>query len=180
MPALADELRVTINQPAGIAPLEFRLKGPDVRSFWQRWNRLPESSNMVALGDGRNYAGLLIRVPGSERQIRLFGGTGSDGEKARADELRVLERWVLAKAPPPLGPALVAELDQQVQLQAAASGTAAPPRPRKAQEIILACRDRARRNHDVRVRCLEEALRDNTDHKAYADALEEAATGLLP
>lgn len=180
LPALADELRVTINVPAGQTPLEYRLEGADVRSFWQRWSRLPETEAMVPLSAGGDYAGLLIRVPNSEKQVRLFSGVGSGGDVSRADDLRMLERWVLAKAPPPLGPVLLTALDQQVQQQAAATGTAPPQKPRSGMQLIMSCRARANRNHTLRARCLEEALKEQSDAKAYADALEKVATGLLP
>jgi|GEM_PF-1090880 len=180
--AYAEGLQVTLLMAAGSTPLQFSLSDDDTRTFLQRWGRLPRSDRMVPLSADNNYSGLLLRRQDtdSNQDIRLFNNVGIQGEVARSDDLRMLERWVLTKAPPPLGPALVAALDSDVGAQAANEGRAAPAKPANSQQVILDCRTRARRNTQLHILCLEEALKQNADSRDYIRALENSVNQLLP
>lgn len=180
--AYAEGLQVTLLMAAGNTPLQFSLSDDDTRTFLQRWGRLPRSDRMVPLSADNNYSGLLLRRQDtdSNQDIRLFNNVGIQGEVARSDDLRMLERWVLTKAPPPLGPALVAALDSDVNTQAASEGRAAPAKPASSQQIILDCRTRARRNSQLHILCLEEALKQNADSADYIRMLENSVNQLLP
>ena len=180
--AYAEGLQVTLLMAAGNTPLQFSLSDEDTRTFLQRWGRLPRSDRMVPLSADNNYSGLLLRRQDtdSNQDIRLFNNVGIQGEVARSDDLRMLERWVLTKAPPPLGPALVAALDSDVNTQASSEGRAAPAKPASSQQVILDCRTRARRNTQLHILCLEEALKQNADSADYIRMLENSVNQLLP
>lgn len=171
LPAYADELRVIIVVPAGSTQLEYRLNENDSRSFWQRWSKLPRSEQMVPLSSGGNYAGLNIRS--QNKQVRLFNGIGTYDIESRTDNLRILERWVLSKAPPPYGPALLAELDRAID-NMAIEQKVTNPKPDELNTILLKCNARGTKNQELRARCLEDALHERVDWHGYANLLEQA------
>lgn len=175
LPALAGELRVTIVVAAGDTPIEYRLTEADSRLFWRKLNQLPQTENMVPLANtSSNYNGLMVRDTDKNREIRINSGIVRQNEKSRTDDFRMLERWLLTLAPPPLGPALVAALDSEVGETAEKQG-AVIRQKMTAQQIVLECRARGKNNQRLRAQCLEEYLKTYLDMKDYADALERIA-----
>lgn len=176
--AMADDLRVTLNLGVGRDQVIFNLSTADSREFLSRWGRLPKSETMLPLNGNYNYSGVVLRDSNRNLEIRLFSGFGRSNDEGRSDEFRQLERFVLERAPLPLGPALVHALDEDVAQKAGESGV--PPRTHdKGVDIVKGCQSRARNNHRLRAICLEERIRQNIDLKDYADALERYAQDRL-
>jgi hypothetical protein len=172
-----ETLRVSLIFGPGEMQTEYKLEGPEVRQFWQRWSDLPPTSNMVPLGTPSGYRGLRIR--GESKEIRLFNGVGAEEERARLDGQRALERWVLTKAPAPLGPALVAKLDELVDVPGGGAHVTSGPEA-LAGTIIGQCRSRARFNSQLRARCLVEGLLEHREPDALVPALENALKATEP
>jgi hypothetical protein len=170
MPAQAEQVRVSIIIPGGNSPLEYSLSEADSKSFWQRWQKLEPTTQMVPLANGSSYAGLRIRA--ADKDVRLYNGVGTYQIESRSDNLRMLERWVLSKAPPPFGPSLLAALDRDVESLAASQKTA-NPKPIDINTLLLRCNSRGSKNQELRARCLEEALHERLTWREYANSLEK-------
>ena len=180
-PAWAEGLRVTLILNNGMEPVRYTLSDAQTRTFWEKWRQLPPGEKMPPLAPNDSYAGLSLYDDARGNEIRLFKGAGRSDDSNRSDDYRQLERWVLTLAPPPLGPALVAALDEQVS--DTPQGRIVTQSTTKTQDggrMIEACRKRAPRNLHQRALCLQEALNDQLDPAAYARGLEELALRLLP
>lgn len=167
-----EALDVTLVFGPNETPVAFTLAPNEARQFWLRWKELPATDRLVPVAsENGGYRGLRIRTSATE-EVRLYDGVGSLEREARADAYRTLERWVLEKAPPPLGPQLVAALDEQVG--AAAPERAAPLTEKKAGAMIAACRKRAERSPRLRAMCLSEKLLESREPDVAVKALEQA------
>lgn len=175
IPAHAEPLQVSILLASGQAPVRFTLTEEDSRAFLSRWQALGEADTLVPLAPDSGYRGVLLRGA-RETEYRLYNGIGrvkgQAGTSSRRDDLRMLERWVLEHAPPPLGPSLLAALDQDV---ANGAGGAAFPvtHNRSAAALIEGCTSRAPTDARQRATCLHRFLLDRMDPTAYATALEK-------
>lgn len=179
------ELHVTLLLGTGNDPLTYTLPENQVPEFWTRWNYLQRTDQMVPLGQPGSYHGLKVRDDdnGADLTVSLFNGVGAkegSQRESRLDAGRLLERWVLAKAPPPLGPALLRTLEQEM---AKAPGGSSIIEPAKTQldgaRIMHNCRQRAHGNLQLRASCLEENLQKQLGTEAYITLLEKAADTLV-
>ena len=179
--AHAKELRVQILQPAGQEAIEFKLEEGNVRKFWQRWSEMKPSPRMVPLSKGTGYNGLAIidESTSDRRTIRLFHGVGMDGDRSKNDEDRALERWILGFAPPPMGAMLLQAVEQET-IAAAPEKSDAILTKTTSDAVIFGCRKSAGHNITLKIRCLQDALRDSADPADYAAALENISKNLLP
>lgn len=181
--AQARELRVTLNMESGSMPLSYSIPESQLNEFWSRWGYLSKTERMVPLGQPGSYGGVVIRDTtgsGEDRVIRLYSGVGSSegrNRETRLDEGRQLERWVLAKAPPPLGPALLRALDEEL---AKTPGSLIPPTEIKTAGVVLMreCQQRARGNLSLRATCLEDSLEKQLGTEAYVKLMEKAVSDL--
>ena len=179
------ELRVSLLLGTGNDPVTYTIPENQVPEFWTRWNYLQRTDQMVPLGQPGGYHGLKVRDDenGADLTVSLFNGIGTkegSQRESRLDAGRLLERWVLAKAPPPLGPALLRTLEQEM---AKAPGGSTIIEPAKTQlagaRITHDCRQRAHGNLQLRASCLEENLQKQLGTEAYITLLEQAAGTLV-
>ena len=180
LPAAASEvrLRIFINLGANSPVTDYELSDRDADAFWDKWAALSKTTDMVPLPTRMGYSGLSLLRPNGV-QLRLYGGVAMMGDDQRRDDLRVLERWVLSKAPPPLGPQLVAALDSEVD--ATKGNLAAPLREIESAEVVIkGCQRRARGNQLLLALCLHEKLLEQVDTAIYAKALKGVAEATLP
>lgn len=177
--AQAGDLRVTINMAAGNEPVRYTLTAEQTHSFWSKWRQLNDSTSIVPVPPGNGYGGLTLYDADRGTEVRLYNGIGRSDRAGKADEYRQLERWVLGFAPPPLGPALVAALDEETRAQPGAVA-AKPAERRSSEEVILSCRYRAGRDPRLKANCLHENLQQQLDPAEYAKALEALAASKLP
>jgi hypothetical protein len=179
------ELHVTLLLGTGNDPVTYTIPENQVPEFWTRWNYLQRTDQMVPLGQPSSYRGLKLRDSdnGTDLTVSLFNGIGTqEGSRreSRMDAGRLLERWVLAKAPPPLGPVLLRALEQEM---AKAPGGSSIIEPAKTQlagaRITHDCRQRAHGNLQLRASCLEENLQKQLGTEAYITLLEQTAGTLV-
>lgn len=164
----------------GSPPITYTIPENEIREFWTRWLYLPETDKMVPLGQPTAYHGLTVRDDEQNKVARLFNGVGAvegAGAETRLDTGRQLERWVLAKAPPPMGPALLKALEEEM---AKLPSTIVQPSasPRAGVRIIRDCQTKAHGNLGLRISCLEEQLQSQFGTEAYLTELEKVATQL--
>lgn len=179
-PAFARELHVTLLMATGSPPITYTIPEEEIREFWTRWLYLPETEQMVPLGQPSGYHGLTVRDDEQNKSARLFNGVGAvegAGAEARLDTGRQLERWVLAKAPPPMGPVLLRALEDE--MAKAPSAIVQPSAsPRAGIRLIRECQTRAHGNLGLRISCLEEQLEKQLGTEAYLTELEKITTPL--
>jgi len=166
------ELQVSLLFAPGQPQITFTLNNQETRQFWLRWNELEATTNMVPLALETDYRGLRIRTQ-DDREVRLFGGVGTMGQNARLDDMRMLERWLLAKAPTDPGERLIAQLDALVD-QTDASRAAPQRDAPTAGKIIQGCRQRAENSKRLRARCLADALLQYREPDEAIKALQQA------
>ncbi len=175
LPAWADPLQVSIMMASGQSPVRFTLTEEDSRVFLAKWQALAETDGLVPLGPENSYRGVLLRGP-RETEFRIYNGTGrvqgQAGTFSRRDDLRMLERWVLERAPPPLGPSLLAALDREVGTRT--DDTVFPAtHNRSAGALIAGCTQQSPADARQRATCLHRFLLEKMDPTAYATALEK-------
>lgn len=192
--AHADSLAITILNATANTPMTYTLSDSDTRRFRVQWDMLKATQDMVPLAPSSSYQGLRIDDKERNLSIRLYFGIGSmDRREAgrKRDEDRGLERWLLTKAPAPLGPTLVAALDRAIPNAASSANT--PLREpanrnkslrvetQKVQPALLkACKTRAHDNELLLVTCLQEGLHNRLGTEAYSKALGQLATESEP
>lgn len=183
--AQARELYVTLLLGTGSDPVTYILPENQVPEFWTRWNYLQRTDQMVPLGQPSGYHGLKVRDDdnGADITVSLFNGVGTEEgshRESRLDTGRLLERWVLAKAPPPLGPVLLRALEQEMAKAPDGSSIIEPAKTQLAgTRITHDCRQRAHGNLQLRASCLEESLQKQLGTEAYITLLEKAAGTLV-
>lgn len=179
------ELHVTLLLGTGNDPVTYTIPENQVPEFWTRWNYLQRTDNMVPLGQPDSYRGLKVRdnETGANLTVSLFNGIGTkegSQRESRLDAGRLLERWVLAKAPPPLGPVLLRTLEQEMAKAPGGSTIIEPAKTRLAgARITHDCRQRAHGNLQLRASCLEETLQKQLGTEAYITLLEQTAGTLV-
>ncbi len=177
--AQADELRVNINMAAGQNMVSYSLTAAQTREFWRKWRELNDTSSIVPMPSGNSYGGLTLYDSERYVEVRLYNGTGRSGDRGKTDDYRQLERWTLGFAPPPLGPALIAALDETIRAQPGGAEAMPPPKISGTQ-IVTNCRLRAGRDARQKAFCLHEQLLLQMNVRDYATALEQLATEKLP
>jgi len=180
-PAWAEELRVVITMATGQDQVRYTLSEDNTRLFWQKWRGLALTSSIVPVpGGNTSYKGLTVYPSEGGDEVRIFNGLASRSEHARVDEYRQLERWVLGFAPPPLGPALVRALDEEVATAPGAATQARPTDYRSGEQIVASCFQRARNDARRRALCIHEQLLQRLPPAEYAKALGNMALQALP
>ena len=167
----AENFRVTVLLPVGSEVVQFSLTSQDSREFVQRYSKMPRSDALVPVDDGGEYRGLVLRGRKGQ-EYRIYNGIAREGNLARRDDLRMLERWVLQHGPADVVRSLIDQLDRQVAV--GRDDMAFPlTHHRSASAIIEACKDEGRLNDVARVACLHRALSEQLAPVDYADALEK-------
>lgn len=180
-PALAEELRITLNITGGQEPIRFTLSEENTRQFWQKWRSLPLTDSIVPIpNDNSSYKGLNIYPAEGGADVRVFKGVVSRDSRTRKDEYRQLERWLLTFAPPPMGPALVRALDEDVAIQPGAAAQTRALAYVSGEQVVATCFQRASQDARRRALCIHEQLLQRLPAADYAKALGGIALQALP
>ncbi len=170
-------LSVTLMTTTGSAPITYTLDAQDTKEFWRRWRTLKPTTSMVPAPDNGTYRGLNLRESGGI-ELRLFSGIVQMNDDLRADAGRLLERWVLTLAPPPLGQTLARGIDATGGAGVGAQAQDAKPNRLSAKQIIAKCKDIAGERWDLRTACLENTLAHSLKPEIFGPALEKMIKGL--
>lgn len=170
-------LDVTLMTTSGAPPVTYTLDAQDTKEFWRRWRTLKPTTSMVPAPDNGTYRGLSLRESGGI-ELRLFSGVVQMNDDLRADAGRLLERFVLTLAPPPLGQTLARGIDATGGAGIGRDAQDAKPNRLSAKQIIAKCKDIAGERWDLRTACLENTLAHSLKPEVFGPALEKMIKSL--